>query len=74
MYCTNSDGVRPRSSGLKTSFEHPSHWAASGRETKRSREFLHRREPEKWRQMKVDCIYWQDEQERWHKQMTWGRE
>ncbi len=27
-----------------------------------------------WQQMKVGCVYWQDEKERWHKQMTWGRE
>jgi hypothetical protein len=27
-----------------------------------------------WRQMKVGCVYWQDDHERWHKQMTWGRE
>ena len=27
-----------------------------------------------WQQMKVGCVYWQDEQERWHKQMIWGRE
>lgn len=28
----------------------------------------------KWQQMKVGCVYWQDEHEHWHKQMTWGRE
>ena len=28
----------------------------------------------KWQQMKVGCVYWQDADERWHKQMTWGRE
>jgi len=27
-----------------------------------------------WQQMRVGCVYWQDEQERWHKQMIWGRE
>jgi hypothetical protein len=27
-----------------------------------------------WQQMKVGCVYWQDAQERWHKQMIWGRE
>ena len=27
-----------------------------------------------WQQMKVGCVDWQDEQERWHKQMVWGRE
>jgi hypothetical protein len=27
-----------------------------------------------WQQMKVGCVYWQDDQEHWHKQMVWGRE
>lgn len=27
-----------------------------------------------WQQMKVGCVYWQDDKERWHKQMIWGRE
>lgn len=27
-----------------------------------------------YQQMKVGAVYWQDEQERWHKKMTWGRE
>jgi len=27
-----------------------------------------------WQQMKVGCVYWQDEQERWHKRVVWGRE
>ena len=27
-----------------------------------------------WHQMKVGCVYWQDADERWHKQMIWGRE
>ncbi len=27
-----------------------------------------------WQQMKVGCVYWQDDRERWHKQMVWGRE
>jgi hypothetical protein len=27
-----------------------------------------------WQQMKVGCVYWQDEQQHWHKQITWGRE
>jgi hypothetical protein len=27
-----------------------------------------------WQQMKVGCVYWQDESDRWHKQMVWGRE
>ena len=27
-----------------------------------------------WHQMKVGCVYWQDANERWHKQMIWGRE
>lgn len=27
-----------------------------------------------WQQMKVGCVYWQDADETWHKQMTWGRE
>ena len=29
---------------------------------------------QKWRQMRVGCVFWQDERERWHKQMTWGQE
>lgn len=28
----------------------------------------------KWQQMRVGCVYWQDEHERWHKQVIWGRE
>lgn len=28
----------------------------------------------KWQQMKVGCVYWQDADEHWQKQMTWGRE
>ena len=28
----------------------------------------------KWQQMRVGCVYGQDEQERWHKQVVWGRE
>jgi len=28
----------------------------------------------KWQQMRVGCVYWQDEDDRWHKQMIWGRE
>ena len=28
----------------------------------------------KWQQMRVGCVYWQDEHEQWHKQMIWGRE
>jgi hypothetical protein len=28
----------------------------------------------KWQQMKVGCVYWQDDREDWHKQMIWGRE
>jgi hypothetical protein len=28
----------------------------------------------KYEQMKVGAVYWQDEKERWHKRMTWGRE
>ena len=28
----------------------------------------------KWQQMKVGCVYWQDDHQRWHKQMVWGRE
>lgn len=35
-------------------------------------------DPEKkrmiWRQMRVGCVYWQDEKERWHKQVVWGQE
>lgn len=27
-----------------------------------------------WQQMKVGCVYWQDDSDRWHKQMIWGRE
>src|SRR6202035_5579517 len=27
-----------------------------------------------WQQMKVGWVYWQDDSERWHKQMVWGRE
>lgn len=27
-----------------------------------------------WQQMKVGCVYWQDANERWQKQMIWGRE
>lgn len=27
-----------------------------------------------WQQMRVGCVYWQDAQERWHKQILWGRE
>ena len=27
-----------------------------------------------WQQMKVGCVYWQDADERWHKQLVWGRE
>lgn len=27
-----------------------------------------------WQQMKVGCVYWQDDSDRWHKQMVWGRE
>lgn len=27
-----------------------------------------------WQQMKVGCVYWQDDQGRWHKRMVWGRE
>lgn len=29
---------------------------------------------QKWRQMRVGCVFWQDEHEHWHKQMTWGQE
>lgn len=27
-----------------------------------------------WQQMKVGCVAWQDEHEKWHKQLVWGRE
>lgn len=27
-----------------------------------------------WRQMRVGCVFWQDEKERWHKQIIWGQE
>ena len=27
-----------------------------------------------YQQMKVGAVYWQDERERWHKKITWGRE
>lgn len=27
-----------------------------------------------WQQMRVGCVYWQDEKETWHKRMIWGRE
>lgn len=27
-----------------------------------------------WRQMRVGCVYWQDENERWQKQVVWGQE
>ena len=28
----------------------------------------------KWQQMKVGGIDWQDDHQRWHKQLVWGRE
>ena len=28
----------------------------------------------KWQQMKVGCVDWQDDRQRWHKQLVWGRE
>lgn len=28
----------------------------------------------KWQQMRIGCVYWQDDDETWHKQMIWGRE
>ena len=28
----------------------------------------------KWQQMKVGCIDWQDDHQRWHKQLVWGCE
>ena len=28
----------------------------------------------KWQQLKVGCVDWQDDHERWHKQRVWGRE
>ena len=27
-----------------------------------------------WQQMRVGCVYWQDEHETWHKEVVWGRE
>jgi hypothetical protein len=27
-----------------------------------------------WRQMRVGCVYWQTENERWHKRVIWGHE
>lgn len=27
-----------------------------------------------WQQMKVGCVSWQDDRDRWHKRMVWGRE
>lgn len=27
-----------------------------------------------WRQMRVGCVYWQDDAEHWHKQVIWGQE
>lgn len=27
-----------------------------------------------WQQMRVGCVYWQDEQEHWQKRVIWGRE
>jgi hypothetical protein len=27
-----------------------------------------------WQQMRVGCVYWQDEREVWHKEVVWGRE
>lgn len=27
-----------------------------------------------WQQMKVGCVYWQDQREDWHKRIVWGRE
>ena len=27
-----------------------------------------------WKQMRVGCVYWQDEQEQWHKRIIWGQE
>ena len=27
-----------------------------------------------WKQMRVGCVYWQDEKERWHKRVIWGQE
>ena len=28
----------------------------------------------RWQQMRVGCVYWQDEDDHWHKQVVWGRE
>lgn len=28
----------------------------------------------RWRQMRVGCVYWQDDQERWRKRVIWGQE
>ena len=27
-----------------------------------------------WKQMRVGCVYWQDENKRWHKRVLWGQE
>jgi hypothetical protein len=27
-----------------------------------------------WQQMKVGCVYWEDEREVWHKRVVWGRD
>lgn len=28
----------------------------------------------RWKQMRVGCVYWQDDREGWHKQVVWGQE
>jgi hypothetical protein len=28
----------------------------------------------RWKQMRVGCVYWQDQKERWHKRVIWGQE
>lgn len=27
-----------------------------------------------WKQMRVGCVYWQDDDDRWHKRVIWGQE
>ena len=27
-----------------------------------------------WKQMRVGCVYWQDDNDRWHKRVVWGQE
>ncbi|MEZ6055517.1 MAG: hypothetical protein R3C01_02315 [Planctomycetaceae bacterium] len=27
-----------------------------------------------WKQMRVGCVYWQDDDEHWHKRVVWGQD